>query len=85
MNTNLQASDMFGGLTKFMQELPAGLKAFGLALAVVCAIFLGFCLMGGGGNAIQKHKGWAISIAAGVILICLAPTLIPAIAGAVGG
>lgn len=76
---------MFSGITSFLNKLPGELKALGLILAVICAMFLGFCLMGGGGQAIQRHKGWAISICAGIILICIAPTLVPAIAGAVGG
>lgn len=80
-----EKGDMFGGITGFFEGMPAGLKGLGLAIAVVCAIVLGICLMGGGGGAIQKHKGWAISIAVGIMIVCLAPTLVPAIAGAVGG
>lgn len=79
-----EKGDMFGGITNFFTGMPTGLKALGLAIAVVCAIILGICLMGGGGNAIQKHKGWAISIAAGVMIVCLAPALVSAIAGAIG-
>lgn len=75
---------LFGGITNFFKNMNGGLKALGLAIAVVCAIILGICLMGGGGNAIQKHKGWAIAIAAGVMVVCLAPTLITAISGAFG-
>jgi len=80
-----EGGGMFSGIIGFLNKLPGELKAVGLILAVICAIFLGFCLMGGGGQAIQKHKMWAISICAGIILICTAPTLVPAIAGAVGG
>lgn len=75
---------LFSGITSFFRNMNGGLKALGLAIAVVCAIILGICLMGGGGNAIQKHKGWAIAIAAGVMVVCLAPTLISAISGAFG-
>lgn len=75
---------IFGGFTSFLQKLPTEMKAFGIALAVVCAGFLGFCLMGGGGEAIQRHKKWAIGIAGGLILICVAPTVVPAIANMAG-
>ena len=84
-NNKSTGSGMFGGITNFFKNMNGGLKALGLAIAVVCAIVLGICLMGGGGNAIQKHKGWAIGIAAGIMVVCLAPTLVPAIASAVGG
>lgn len=80
-----ETSGIFSGITNFLNKIPAEIKVFGLSLAIVCAGLLGVCLMGGGGQAIQKHKPWAISILAGLILICTAPTIVPAIASAIGG
>lgn len=73
--------DGWGAVENWISSATSHVKTIGYALAGLCVVILGIIFITGGGQGLQKGKGMAISILAGVAVISFGVGLIGSLQG----
>lgn len=76
LENNTTASGGFANISNWLTNVTSNVKNIGYGIAILCVVGLGIVFITGGGQALQKGKGWAIGILVGVAVLSFGASLI---------